>query len=440
MPFSPSAALLGLRLRLQFPLQRLLRRLVRMAAWLGLAGLLWAPPAYAQLGGGRIGLPSLPLPTLPQLPVQQTLDTARNALPLQQLRLTTVRELLRKHADELEADPAGEPVRRSELVLLSPTPAAVEAALALGFVKLREQSLPELDLHQVVLRPPGNMPTARALKVLRDLQPQLEVDFNHIYTASGDTGSGSAAAASTGPIRVGLIDSGVDAQHAALQRTQLHPWGCQGARVPGAHGTTVASLLVGQDRASQPGSAVLYTADIYCDQPAGGSAEDVASALAWMARERVGVINISLVGPMNRLLERSVQAMVRKGHLLVAAVGNDGPAAAPLYPASYAGVVGVTGVTNSQRVLPEAAQGPQVMFAAQGVYASAAQIGGGSRAVRGTSFAAPRVAALLARQLPYPDVAAAQAAVARLAASTQDLGAPGRDPVYGWGLVGADKQ
>ncbi len=435
MPFSLCAASLGLRLPLCKP--------VRIAACVGFAGLIGAAPAYAQLGGGRLGLPSLSIPSLPQLPVQQTLDTTRDALPLQPLRLAAVRALLRKHADVLEADPAGEPVRRGELVLLSPSPAAVAAALALGFVRLREQTLPELDLHQVVLGPPGNMPIARALTVLRDLQPQLEIDFNHIYTASGDAGTGtsvSASAAATGPIRVGLIDSGVDAQHAALQRTELHPWGCQDKVLPGAHGTAVASLLVGQDRANQQAVATLYTADIYCGQPAGGSAEDVASALAWMAREHVAVVNISLVGPANRLLERSVQAMVRRGHLLVAAVGNDGPAAPPLYPASYAGVVGVTGVTGLQRVLPEAAQGPQVMFAAQGVYASAAQTGGGYRSVRGTSFAAPRVASLLARQLPYPDVAAAQAAIARLAESAQDLGTPGRDPVYGWGLVGTDKQ
>ena len=41
-------------------------------------------------------------------------------------------------------------------------------------------------------------------------------------------------------------------------------------------------------------------------------------ALAWMARERVAVVNISLVGPQNRLLEQGVAALVKRGHLLVA--------------------------------------------------------------------------------------------------------------------------
>ena len=407
---------------------------VRTFARIGLLALLaCAAPAQAQLGGARLNLPGLSgLPGVGRLPLQPTLDSALNAVPLQQLRLTTVRDLLRKHSDVIEADPNGEPVRRAELLLVSPTPEVVQAALALGFVLLRDDNLPELDLRQVVLRVPPGQTTARALALLRQAQPTLEVDYNHIYTASGmaEPQAQSAAAVSSGAttaavhtpaLRVGLVDGGVEAQHAALRGTAIRPWGCQDKPNPSEHGTAVASLML------VPGTA-LYAADVYCGQPAGGAVEDVARALAWMARERVPVVNISLVGPANRLLERSVQALLKKGHLVVAAVGNDGPAAAPLYPASYVGVVGVTGVSASQRVLPEAAQGQQVMFAALGVQRRAAQLGGGTASVRGTSFAAPRVAAVLAQQLSEPDVAAAQAAVARLAATAKDLVRPGAIP------------
>jgi len=428
--------------RLRLPLQRLISMTARVGLW-GLMAV--AMPTYAQLGGPRLNLPtllSLPhLPVEPRLPVLEALNPAISTIPLQQLRLTTVRNLLRQHPDLLEADPNGEPIRRAELVLLSPAPGLVDAALALGFTLLRAQTLPELDLHQVVLRPPSGQTTARALTVLRALRSEVEADFNHIYTESGEMGTDSPLAntSTTGRVRVGLIDGGLDAQHPALQHSELHIWGCRGAPVPSVHGTAVASLLVGaQGTKSMAPEAVLYAADIYCGQPAGGAADDVAAALAWMAHEHVAVVNISLVGPANRLLERSVQALTRKGHVVVAAVGNDGPAAPPLYPASYSGVVGVTGVTRAQRVLPEAAQGPQVMFAAPGAQISAAQMGGGYHTVRGTSFAAPRVAVLLAQQIRQPDVAVAQGALARLAAAALDLGSPGRDPVYGLGLVGAD--
>jgi subtilisin family serine protease len=58
--------------------------------------------------------------------------------------------------------------------------------------------------------------------------------------------------------------------------------------------------------------------------------------------------------------------------------------------------------------------------------------------VRGTSFAAPIVAGLLAERLQEPDRQAAEHAVDDLAHRAVDLGATGPDPVYGWGLVGGD--
>ncbi len=219
---------------------------------------------------------------------------------------------------------------------------------------------------------------------------------------------------------------------------QVRTWGCNGTPVPSSHGTAVASLLVGRDAAfagSAPG-ALLYAADIYCGQPAAAAAETIAQALAWMARERVAVVNISVVGPANRLLERAIETMNRQGHLIVAAVGNDGPAAPALYPAAYPGVVGVTAVTPARRVLPEAAQGAQVMFAAPGADLAVARGNGSYAVARGTSFAAPLVAGLLAESMRQPNPAAAQAALRQLSDGAIDLGAPGRDPVFGIGLVG----
>ncbi len=63
------------------------------------------------------------------------------------------------------------------------------------------------------------------------------------------------------------------------------------------------------------------------------------------------MINISLVGPANGLLEQLVRIITARGHIVVAAVGNDGPGAPPLFPAAYPAVVAVTGVDAKQRVL-----------------------------------------------------------------------------------------
>jgi subtilisin family serine protease len=164
----------------------------------------------------------------------------------------------------------------------------------------------------------------------------------------------------------------------------------------------------------------------------------LAIALDWMAREQVPVVNISLVGAKSVLLTGLVRAMTARGHLLVAAVGNDGPTAPPLYPAAYPDVVGVTGVDAKQKVLPEACRGEQVDFAAQGAGLAAAAVGGSFEEVRGTSFATPIVAALLAGSLAAPDRANAERALAALEATAIDVGNNGIDPTYGKGLVGAE--
>ena len=82
------------------------------------------------------------------------------------------------------------------------------------------------------------------------------------------------------------------------------------------------------------------------------------------------------------------------GHIM-AAVGNDGPAAPPQYPASYPGVIAVTAVDSGGRALPEAGKPTHLDFAAPGADMAAALPGNGYTRVRGTSFAAPLAAARL---------------------------------------------
>jgi subtilisin family serine protease len=180
----------------------------------------------------------------------------------------------------------------------------------------------------------------------------------------------------------------------------------------------------------------MYSADVYCGQPTGGAVDAIVAALGWLVGQNVAVINVSLVGPPNFLLEHAVAALIARGFVIVAAVGNDGPAAPPLYPASYPHVVGVTAVDAHRRVLIEAARGPQVMFASPGADMAAANSAGGYSAVRGTSFASPIVAALLAGRMSAPDPAQAAAAIQALQQIAIDLGSPGRDLTYGYGLVG----
>ncbi len=439
-----------------------------------------SPMAEAQVALPNVRLPNVPGSGLPVtgLPLNgdRTLSGLSNDLDprrLTDLRRLHLVDLIRKNPKEIETDPNGAPILRGEVVAFSPSDAALEKARAAGFTVVRERELEGLDARVVVLKVPDGRSTRRALRELKGLDPEGAYDFNHLYTDSGEVGgagvgvgatqgagprsaggdlrlalhagqdasAGPGASASSGTgTKVGLIDGGVDTSHDVFRDIVIHQHGCSGAPVPEAHGTAVASLMIGRSsrfHGAAPGSE-LYAADVYCGLPTGGAVDAVAEALSWLVREHVPVINVSLVGPPNVTLENVVRLVIARGYLVVAAVGNDGPAAPPLYPASYPDVVGVTAVDARERALLEACRGRQVKFAAPGADMSAANPAQTFAAVRGTSFASPIVAGLLAEAVREPDKAAAQRAVADLAARAVDLGAPGPDPVYGFGLVGGD--
>ncbi len=361
------------------------------------------------------------------------------------------RELWRAHRDQLDFDPHGQLVVRDEIIAFAPSTSALNTATFQGFAVRRQQMLSALGAALFVLTPPRGLSAKRALKQLRSSDPEGAYDYNHIYfqTAAPRSPTGKAHASTTNStpdsareagavVRIGLIDGGVEASHPALRGLTVRAHGCDGTPRPSEHGTAVASLL--PLRPGEPERTAtrieLYTADVYCGAPTGGAADTLSEALAWLVDQQVAVINVSLVGPPNALLQRVVQMATDRGHLIVAAVGNDGPGAAPLYPAAYPGVVAVTGVDQHNKVLIEAGRGPYVHFAAPGADIGAAHLPEGLADVRGTSFAAPVVAALLAARLDRPNKAQAAAALSELEAQALDLGAPGFDPIYGYGCLG----
>lgn len=399
-----------------------------------------AAPAAAQapdLGGTLGGI-------IDQTPVQDLGQVAQGLgdqvdQNLRALREEQTRLLRRRHGDVIDVDRAGFPIIRNEVVAVAPSEAALAAARAQGFSVSETIDARGLGLTLVVLRAPEGMSTRRALERLREIDPEGAYDYNHVYLGAGVSVAGprvstyQARGESGSGARIGLIDTGVSTAHPALAAASLRQHGFAGPNPIGdTHGTAVASLLL----AANGENPTLYVADVYGGRPTGGGASAIVAALSWLAQSNVGVINISLVGPPNRALEAGVHAAIARGHIIVAAVGNDGPGAAPLYPASYPGVVGVTGVDTNNRVLPEAGRGDQVDFAAPGADLSAATTTGGFAPVRGTSFAAPIVTGLLARRVSAPDERAAAAAIAVLATHADDLGPRGRDRVFGAGLVG----
>lgn len=402
---------------------------VRLAA-LALAALPFA--AAAQLGlppvGGILGDVRRTLPTdaLDRLPA------ANVARELLRDRVERLRGIVRAAPELLELDAEGQPALRGQLLLLGADAAGIAAAERAGFTVMRREAIEGLDLSYVRLRTPPGQSLERAARRLRKLAPEAEVSADHIHLPSGAAPLAAATAAlaqgRAGARPIGLIDGGV-ARHPSLPSSVEQRGFARGAPAPSEHGTAVASLLVGDGVIRGPAAgAPLLVADVYGRDPAGGSAGAIARALGWMTARGVPVVTISLVGPRNALLQAAVAAAQKKGVYIVAAVGNDGPAAPPPFPASYAGVVAVTGVDGRNRALVEAGRALHLDFAAPGADMLAASAGGGTTKVRGTSYAAPLAAARLYRT----------GSIAALAKEARDLGPKGPDKRFGRGLVCGD--
>lgn len=320
-----------------------------------------------------------------------------------ELRRLRHEALIKANKKTLDGDELGQPVRKRELVAVDPDAVSLAAAQRAGFGVAGIEANSSLGIRTVTLSLPRGMNVRKALKVLRRSAPALQVDYNHIYEPAGGAllPAMGARLAAYRPVRRGtriaMIDGGV-AAHPSLATATIEQRGFAGNAEPTGHGTAVASLLVGSQgpfRGAARG-AQLFVGDVYGGSPAAGSALAVVQALNWAASKQPSVINISLVGPHNRTLAKAIASLRARGIQVVAAVGNDGPAAPAAFPASYPGVLAVTGVDVADRALREAGQAMDLDFAAPGADLVAALPGTGYTPVRGTSFAAPFVAARLA--------------------------------------------
>ncbi|MCB2065717.1 MAG: S8 family serine peptidase [Erythrobacter sp.] len=401
----------------------------RLFSSVAIASALLAAPVAAQVALPQVQVPSVGPVVDPLLQGTQGLagEVLDGAGQLAQARLDRIDRLVRRNRQQIERDGAGEPARRGEIVLLDATPAQREAAQAQGYSVIEQGQLGSLGMSFTRLAVPRGTDLGEAQRELAALLPDATMAPDNLYFASGSAMPapqqrtvGFSAAAGTAAAAVGMIDS-APGQAVPVTRTRGF---ASGAGAASDHGAAVASLLRGA------GVSRIMAADVYGTERAGGNALAIARALDWLVSEDVGVITISLVGPDNPVLARAIASARTRGAVIVSAVGNDGPAAPPAYPASYAGVVAVTAVDRRERALLEAGRALHLDYAAPGADIAGLDRRGRSQRLRGTSFATPLVAARIARALGN-----GQQWRATLDGEAHDLGERGPDDTYGRGLV-----
>ncbi len=226
------------------------------------------------------------------------------------------------------------------------------------------------------------------------------------------------------------------------------------------HGTHVAGIVVASSDNVEGVAAVAPDAVVMpvkvLDDAGAGDTRDVAAGIVWAVQNGAQVINLSLGGTSEDVaVTGAIQYAIDRGVSVFAAAGNCGsggggcPAvSAPLFPAaslpeSGAMAVGATGPADEWALFSN--QGDYVDIAAPGSSilstcnpsSSIGVASGGSFYcwLQGTSMATPVVAgaaALLKAQAPGRSPGEITSFIAQ---SALDLGAPGRDPSFGAGLV-----
>ena len=351
----------------------------------------------------------------------------------------------------------------NEIVATGLDDAAIAGLTQDGFVVDDRVPVALIGGEMVRLIVPGGMTLDAARAAIVARSAAATVDFNHFYQPQAaenaacvregcalvrhmvgwPTAGGSACLK---PQRIGLIDTAINAEHAVLANARLEVLSLgdgDGAKSGEQHGTAVAALLVGARGSRVPGllpGAELVAVDAF--QRFRKSTDianvyDLVRALDMLIARDIKVVNLSLTGPANAVLERAVEAAVGRGTILVAAAGNEGPNAKPVYPAAYEDVIAVTAVDKARNPYRRAVRGEHIDIAAPGVGVWTAASISGARQKSGTSFAAPFVTAAVSVLLAAKPGLSPEAIEAELVKTAEDIGKPGKDAIYGWGLLNA---
>lgn len=327
-------------------------------------------------------------------------------------------------------------------------------ALEWGYTLHKQEKLAGLNLYLLTFDcPPGVSPKDASIELER-LQPKSSVGELNKYSLNSSnisfTNSQSPklfanemlswpASGCESRVKIGIIDGGLSQKfRERTSATVYHKSFIE--QIPSetavSHGTSIAAILTDPARLKD---VMLYSAAVVEQDDKGNdytSPIAIIKALNWMLLNDVKVVNISLSGPPNKVLETALNVASDKGLLIVAAVGNKGQNSPPQFPAAYNNVLAATAVDVEGDIYDKAVRGNHVDFSAPGVdiYINTE---GQKRYISGTSIAAPFITAAIASSLSNEDYKNRDDIIQHFSSSAKDLGPKGKDATFGFGLINA---
>lgn len=323
--------------------------------------------------------------------------------------------------------------------------------------------LRSLEKVSVLLQPPKGTDVKELMEelLLDPVRPQVQP--NYIYRICGGTGDplfplqhglrmiGADRLHAEGlegrGVKVALIDTGVDYLHEDLKGRIL-----KGKDLIGGgpfrldtHGTALAGVIVARCGNGRGICGVAPEAELLairvCRPVTKGKPTAMTTTfllsqgLDYALSQRVRVINLSLGGPRDPLVEELIKEAFRRGTVIVAAAGDRGLRSYPPYPAAFPEVIAVAAVDARGEPYSQGVRGSFIDLSAPGVDIISTSPGDGYNFFHGTSMAAAFVSGAVALLLQlHPELDPAQVLTA-LQRTARDLGQPGRDDQFGWGLL-----
>jgi subtilisin family serine protease len=254
---------------------------------------------------------------------------------------------------------------------------------------------------------------------------------------------------STGdPVKVGVIDTGIDLKHPDLQANikggynAINP--LKSPNDDNGHGTHVAGIIAALNNTIGV-IGVGPNIDLYAikvlNANGSGYLSDVIEGLDWAVANGMQVVNMSLGTSQDvQSFHDAIVSAYNAGVTIVAAAGNSGGTVS--YPAAYPEVIAVSATDQNNQIASFSSRGPEVDLAAPGVNIYSTYKGQSYATLSGTSMAAPHVtgaAALIIDtkkcDLNLDGICTPSEVQQRLEQTAIDLGTPGKDNLYGSGLV-----
>ncbi|WP_432245800.1 S8 family serine peptidase [Arthrobacter sp. G.S.26] len=282
-------------------------------------------------------------------------------------------------------------------------------------------------------------------------------------------------------VKIAVIDSGIDGQHPDLKGALAGGYDASGSgaangqKSVGAkpeHGTLVATMLAGRghqppvDPSASPSpspsptpanpapdgiigvapEAQILSVSTWLGSanPSGKSDQDqIPEAVRWAVDNGAKVINISLGSTTPQWPQSWDAAFLyaeQKDVVIVAAAGNRvGGNTQVGAPATIPGILTVAGLDRDGVASVDASsQGISIGVAAPAEDLLGGLPGGGYTEWAGTSGSTPIVAGVAALiRSKWPAMTAKQV-INRIITTAKDAGAPGKDPLYGYGILNAE--